>query len=277
MAFLVRPLSSVLFSVSRTGAVRLLTMTSAAVVHAMLSLCVGPSLAENVAPMPGGIGQTSPLGAGLETGMPQSAGISSATDANLAPCTTSNAGTPALPTFDGGGLSLSTNATTPALASASGMKIKVGPCNAVGPSGVATTSSSPSSALSGAPDSLEAAGVAGLGSGGLGTTGLGAVRLGSLPGATTSQARPPSTGVAGSSTFCSGASGGGVAASSNASADTSAMTNPMMNAGGTSASSIVRDPALGVGTALRDPAQSLAGEASLQTTNAAGAPCMIGE
>jgi hypothetical protein len=40
----------------------------------------------------------------------------------------------------------------------------------------------------------------------------------------------------------------------------------------------VPDPAAqGAGGGLRDPAQTLAGEASLPATSAAGAPCMISE
>jgi hypothetical protein len=39
----------------------------------------------------------------------------------------------------------------------------------------------------------------------------------------------------------------------------------------------VRDPALGVVSASFDPAQTLAGEAGLPRTNAAGAPCIVGE
>jgi hypothetical protein len=40
----------------------------------------------------------------------------------------------------------------------------------------------------------------------------------------------------------------------------------------------VQDPAAqGVGSGLRDPAQTLAAEASLPATNAAGLPCIISE
>ena len=49
------------------------------------------------------------------------------------------------------------------------------------------------------------------------------------------------------------------------------------SAEGAGASGVVRDLTQGVGSGLRDPSQTLAGEASLPTMNAAGAPCMMGE
>lgn len=115
--------------------------------------------------------------------------------------------------------------------------------------------------------------VAGVGIAGLGTSGLGTTGLGSLPtmSGSASQATLPSTGVGGSSTFCSGASGGSTTTSITTNAATS--TNAEITQSG-----IVRDPAAqGVGSGLRDPAQTLAGEASLPATSAAGAPCMISE
>jgi len=206
-----------------------------------------------------------------------------------APCSTGNRGTAALPTFDGEGISLSTNSAASELLGPYGVGTSTStPCNSVSSSGLmsyassvtatstSASASSPSSPSSSSVSSLDAAGVgtAGLGTAGLGTSGLGTTGLGSLPtmSGSASQATRPSTGVGGSSTFCSGASGGSTTTSTNTNAATSTTNAEITQSG------IVRDPAArGVGSGLRDPAQTLAGEASLPATTASGAPCMIGE
>jgi hypothetical protein len=233
---------------------------------------------------PPGISATSPFGTGFSgfAADLQSATLPYSGTVNPAPCSTGNLGMAALPTFDGGGISLSTNSAVSELPGPYGVGTStLAPCNSVSssglmsyPSSVTATStsasaSSPSSPSSSSVSSLDAAGagIAGLGTSGLGTTGLG-----SLPtmSGSASQATPPSTGVGGSSTFCSGASGGSTTTSTNTDAATSTTNAEITQSG------IVRDPAArGVGSGLRDPAQTLAGEASVPAT--AGVPCMISE
>ena len=238
---------------------------------------------------PPGIGATSPFGTGFSgfAADLQSATLPYSGTVNPAPCSTGNLGMAALPTFDGGGISLSTNSAVSELPGPYGVGTSTSaPCNSVSssglmsyPSSVTATStsasaSSPSSPSSSSVSSLDVSGVgiAGLGTAGLGTSGLGTTGLGSLPTMSGSALQAPSTGVGGSSTFCSGASGGSTTTSTTTNAATSTTNAEITQSG------IVRDPAAqGVGSGLRDPAQTLAGEASLPATSAAGAPCMISE
>jgi hypothetical protein len=262
--------------------------------------------------MPSGMGATSPVGTG-PGGLafdPQAAALPYSATATQAPCSTPNRNTVPLPTFDGGGMNLTTNTPiSDAVGDVFGFRSPgaygVGtstsaPCSSVSSSGVVSSpssvtetptagnASSPSLSSTNSPTSTpDAAGVglAGLGTGGLGTAGLGTAGLGSSPVGASSQVRPPSTGLGGSPTFCSGASAGSSVTSGNTVAGTSmgmsggtssasAVTTP---SAGADAGGMVRNPAGGVGSGPYDPAQALAGAASVATTNAVGAPCISGE
>jgi len=259
-------------------------------IAAILAACFGciPAFAQiaGMGSPPPGISATSPFGTGFSgfAADLQSATLPYSGTVNPAPCSTGNLGMAAPPTFDGEGISLSTNSAVSELPGPYGVGTSTSaPCNSVSSSGLmsyassvtatstSASASSPSSPSSSSVSSLDAAGV---GISGLGTSGLGTTGLGSLPtmSGSASQATPPSTGVGGSSTFCSGASGGSTTTSTISNPATSTTTAEITQSG------IVRDPAaLGAGSGLRDPAQTLAGEASLPATSAAGAPCMISE
>ena len=231
---------------------------------------------------PPGIGATSPFGTGFSgfAADLQSATLPYSGTVNPAPCSTGNLGMAALPTFDGGGISLSTNSAVSGLPGPYGVGTSTSaPCNSVSSSGLmsypssvtaTSTSASASSPSSPSSSSVSSLDVSGVGIAGLGTSGLGTTGLGSLPTMSGSALQAPSTGVGGSSTFCSGASGGSTTTSTTTNAATSTTNAEITQSG------IVRDPAAqGIGSGLRDPAQTLAGEASLPATSAAGAPCMI--
>jgi hypothetical protein len=278
----------------------------AAAAMLVIALGTGESTAQTSSVTPSGMGSTSPLGMGLGslTTDPQSVTLLYSGNFNPGPCSTGNQGKAGPSTFDGGGITLSTSlAPSTQQPGDFGARPRSAPCSAVSSSGIrsspnslTTTSasgnaSSTSSPLSGAgntsttPSSspnAAAIGVAGLGSSGLGTTSLGSLSAGS---ASASQVTPPATGVGGSPTFCSRGSAGGSTTSSNISANASSgmnvatsMTSAVTTRGaGGDASGAVRDPARGVGTGPYDPAQSLAGAASVPATNAVGAPCLTGE
>ena len=231
---------------------------------------------------PPGIGATSPFGTGFSgfAADLQSATLPYSRTMNPAPCSTGNLGMAAPPTFDGGGISLSTNSAVSELPGPYGVATSTSfPCNSVSSSGLmsypssvtaTSTSASASSPSSPSSSSVSSLDVSGVGIAGLGTSGLGTTGLGSLPTMSGSALQAPSTGVGGSSTFCSGASGGSTTTSTTTNAATSTTNAEITQSG------IVRDPAAqGIGSGLRDPAQTLAGEASLPATSAAGAPCMI--
>ena len=176
-------------------------MLDALIVLAVAALGVGQSAAQTGTPSPGGIPATSPLGTIFST-----PSVSSPTTvipysgtAKPAPCSSGNPGTAALPTFDGGGVSLSTNSPTSGLSGAVGATASTSvPCNSDSSSGVmsssnnsgsgATSSSSSSSsgisATATANSALDVSGLgaSGLGTNGLGTTGLGTTALGSVTG-----------------------------------------------------------------------------------------------
>lgn len=291
------------------------SLVASAMILVSTALSAGQSAAQTGAVTPSGTGTTSPVGTGPGgfAADPQSATLPYSGTVNSAPCSTGDLGTAALTAFDGGGISISTNSaiselpaayllgafgvgtSTPApckSVSSSGVMSSLGSQTATSTSGNASSPLPPSSSSdssTAAPNSSPDAagvGVAGLGIGSLGTTVLGTTGLGSLPATSgsTSQATPPLTGVGGSSTLCSGASSRSTITSTNSNAPTAAaIAGATLSADGDAgvvggdASGIVRDPARGVVGGPFDPAQTLAGEAGLPRTNAAGAPCMIGE
>jgi hypothetical protein len=291
------------------------SLVAAAMILVSTALSASQSSAQTGAGTPSGMGTTSPVGIGPGgfAADPQSAPLPYSGTVNPAPCSTGNLGASALPAFDGGGLSLPMSSPTSELpgaylpgaygvgsspsapcnhVSSSGVMSSVGFQRATSRSANASLPSSPSpssgSSTTAANSSLGVAGVgvAGLGTSSLGTTALGTTGLGSLPATSRSalQATPPSTGVGGSSTFCSGASSRSTIKSTNSNAPTSTtIAGATLSADGDAgvvggdASGIVRDAARGVVGGPFDPAQTLAGEAGLPGTNAAGAPCMIGE
>jgi hypothetical protein len=318
-----RPQTTLHVAARRRAEIGMKSLLAVAMILASTALSAGQSAAQTNAVTPSGMGSTSPVGTGPGgfAADPQSATLPYSGIVNPAPCSTGNLGTAALPTFDGGGISLDGGGISldgggislsmnSAISELPGAYLPgaygVGaspsaPCNSVSSSGIMTSpsslttstsgnASSPSSSSSSSGSSPTAANAspdaAGVGVAGLGTSGLGTTGLGSLPAmsGSTSQAIAPSTGVAGSSTFCSGASSHSTIKSTNSNAPTSTtFASATLSADGDAsvvggdASGIVSDPARGVGSGLFDPAQTLAGEAVLPATSAAGAPCMTGE
>jgi hypothetical protein len=233
---------------------------AASLVLAVSLLGIGGSMAQTNAAM----AATSPLGPDFSTPAASSQGttIPDPGAVNAAPCSAGNPGTAALPTFDGGGISLSTN-----LVPSTGVGTSVSaPCNAVSASGV-VSSSATAAATSAAIPGATAAVVAGLGASALGSTGLGA-GLGSsstMPGSTS-----PATSTTASSLprYCSEATTGGGAASVNLYGESTSSTGAGGYAGDT-----VPNRTQGVAGGVYDPAQSLGGEASLPPV----VPCISGE
>lgn len=91
---------------------------AAAVSLALLALSNGASLAQSAPPLPGVIGQTSPLhspygGASNNLQGPASRNSSLSYSSMAAPCSVADPSTSALPTFDGGGLTLSVGKLCP--------------------------------------------------------------------------------------------------------------------------------------------------------------------
>ena len=142
---------------------------------------------------PPGIGATSPFGTGFSgfAADLQSATLPYSGTVNPAPCSTGNLGMAALPTFDGGGISLSTNSAVSGLPGPYGVGTSTSaPCNSVSSSGLmsypssvtaTSTSASASSPSSPSSSSVSSLDVSGVGIAGLGTSGLGTTGLGSLP------------------------------------------------------------------------------------------------
>jgi hypothetical protein len=258
------------------------SLLAATMMLAAIALGAGDSRAQTTAVTPGAVGSTSPLGTGLGgfAPDPQSATLPLSGTATPDPCSTASNGpasngTAALPTFDGGGMSLAANSAISALPGAYGVGTSsTAPCNSVSSSGVMSSPSSPTATSTGAntsapssPSSSSGAsaivGTTGLGTTALGTTGgLGTIGLGSSPtmSASTPPTTSPSTSVVGSPIFCSGTQG-----------MTNASINPTAGADG-NASGVVSDPTQGVAGGIYDPAQILGGEASVP-----GPPCVTGE
>ena len=130
---------------------------------------------------PPGIGATSPFGTGFSgfAADLQSATLPYSGTVNPAPCSTGNLGMAALPTFDGEGISLSTNSAVSELPGPYGVGTSTSaPCNSVSSSGLmsypssvtaTSTSASASSPSSPSSSSVSSLDVAGVGIAGLGT------------------------------------------------------------------------------------------------------------
>jgi hypothetical protein len=238
-----------------------------------------------------GMGSASPLATGIGGFAADSQGVALPYSgaANRAPCSTGGYGTTAPATFDGGS-SLSTNSPTSEPLGLYGVGTSTSTaCSSVSTSGttssptsVTTSTAGTNSSVGSSPSSpssssstLDAASAVavGLGTSGLGATGLGTVGLGLVPPASgsTSQAASLSSGVAGSPTSCSGASGGSTSTIATAGIPSTTPITPLPTGAG--AGGLVPDPAQGVASALYDPAQTLGGVARLPSMNAAGAPC----
>ena len=255
------------------------SLLAATMMLAAIALGAGDGRAQTTAVTPGAVGSTSPLGTGLGgfAPDPQSATLPLSGTATPDPCSTASNGTAALPTFDGGGMSLAANSANPeisALPGAYGVGSSMAPCNSVSSSGVMSSPSSPTATSTGAntsapsspsssPGTSAIVGTTGIGTTALGTTGgLGTIGLGSSPtmSASTPPTTSPSTSVVGSPIFCSGAPG-----------MTNTSINPTAGADG-NVSGVVSDPTQGVAGGIYDPAQILGGEASVP-----GPPCVTGE
>ena len=109
---------------------------------AAIALCAGESAAQTSMITPSSIGATSALGTGPGgfAANAQGAVLPYSETPSPAPCTTGNPATTMLPTFDGGGFTLSVGATMsglpPAASGANGMQV---PCPSVSTSGITAT------------------------------------------------------------------------------------------------------------------------------------------
>ena len=136
--------------------------SAAAVSLALLTLGSGASLAQSAPPLPSVIGLTSPLqspyGGDNNVQGPASQNSSLPYSSMAVPCSMANPGTSALPTFDGGGFTLSVGTTMSGLppGTSSAINGALVPCPTVSPSGIAATASTnsastPTSATATAP------------------------------------------------------------------------------------------------------------------------------
>ncbi len=272
---------------------------AAAVTLALLALGNGASLAQSAPPLPGVIGQTSPLGppfAGTMNDV-QTPGAENPPlpySTTVMPCSVANPSTPAISTFDGGGFRLSVNAMMSGLPSAASSAANgvQAPCPSVSTSGITATATANSASIStsaaatssAAANSSPAAapnfspntmvqGTASLGTSNLGTTALGTTGLGSLASGSqsTSTKTTLSTAASSSGTSCGNASSSGMTTGGANMAMTAAAAGPKSQ-DESDLTGIVPDPAQILGGSLRSPAQGLGGTASTPA-----APCTTGE
>ena len=169
-----RPLPSRLDRCVRTMELMMRRVLIAAILAALFGCIPAFAQVDGMGSPPPGIGATSPFGTGFSgfAADLQSATLPYSGTVNPAPCSTGNLGMAALPTFDGGGISLSTNSAVSELPGPYGVGTSTSaPCNSVSssglmsyPSSVTATStsasaSSPSSPSSSSVSSLDVSGV----------------------------------------------------------------------------------------------------------------------